>query len=107
MDPAVCEDGYVDRRNPHETSDQPMPTGAGCKDGGKNLRGAEKAPSGRTGAAYRSPVATYDQTTGKVTWADQDTSPKIAYDGGAARLFGNDSWKWMLLQPSMADSNQE
>ena len=27
---------------------------------GKNLRGAEKAPNGRTGAAYRSPVATYD-----------------------------------------------
>ena len=106
-DPHVCEDGYVDRRKPQETSDKPMAMNAGCKEAGTNLRGAEKSPNGRTGAAYRSPVATYDQTTGKVTWSDQDTSAKIAYDGGAAQLFGNDSWKWMLLQPSMADSNQE
>ena len=32
--------------------------------------------------------------------------PRVAYDGGAAQLFGEDSWKWMLLQPSLAD-NQE
>ncbi len=40
-------------------------------------------------------------STGKVTWSDQDTSARIAYDGGAAQLFGEDSWKWMLLQPSL------
>ena len=73
---------------PADTSDKPMDTKAGCNDGGKNFRGAEKAPSGRTGTAYRSPVATYDAKTGKTTWADQDTSAKIAYDGGAAQLFG-------------------
>ena len=38
--------------------------------------------------------------------ARQDTSANIAYDGGAAQLYGEDSWKWMLLQPSLAD-NQE
>jgi len=42
-----------------------------------------------------------------VTWGDQSTAgDNIAYDGGAAQLFGGDSWKWMLLQPSLAD-NQE
>ena len=51
-------------------------------------------------------MATYDAKTGKVTWSDQDTSAKIAYDGGAAQLFGDDSWKWMLLQPSMADDQE-
>jgi phospholipid/cholesterol/gamma-HCH transport system substrate-binding protein len=103
-DPKVCEAGYVKRRPPADLSEKPMVTGAGCKDGSKNLRGAEKAP--RTGAAYRSPVATYDAQTGKVAWSDQDTSAKIVYDGGAAQLFGNDSSKWMLLQPSLPD-NQE
>jgi phospholipid/cholesterol/gamma-HCH transport system substrate-binding protein len=44
--------------------------------------------------------------TGKVVWADQDTSAKIAYDGGAAQLFGDDSWKWMLLQPSLAEKQE-
>ena len=63
---------------------------------------------GRAGTAYRAPVATYDSQTGEVTWADQAQEPAadIAYTGGAAELFGDDSWKWMLLQPSLAD-NQE
>lgn len=109
QDAPVCDSGYTptsDRRSPHDLKDRPMNTTAGCTDGSKNHRGAEKSPSGRTGAAYRSPVATYDSTTGKTTWADQDTSAKIAYDGGAAQLLGDDSWKWMLLQPALAD-NQE
>ena len=83
-----------------------MVTSAGCKDASKNLRGAEKAPEGNAAAANRPPVATYDAKTGKVTWADQDASANIAYDGGAAQLYGADSWKSMLLQPSLAD-NQE
>jgi phospholipid/cholesterol/gamma-HCH transport system substrate-binding protein len=103
-DPKVCEAGYLPARKPQDTSEKPMATKAGCRDGSKNLRGAEKAP--RTGTAYRAPVATYDASTGKVIWADQDTGAQIAYDGGAADLFGDDSWKWMLLQPSLAD-NQE
>ena len=108
-EPPVCEKGYesTNRREPQEQSDKPMNTRAGCTDPGRTLRGAEKAPAGnRAGTSYRSPVATYDSGTGKVTWADQDTSPQIAYDGGAAQLLGEDSWKWMLLQPSMADDQE-
>jgi phospholipid/cholesterol/gamma-HCH transport system substrate-binding protein len=108
QDSPTCNKGYnpSDRRDPQDTKDLPMNVKAGCTDGSKNLRGAEKGPSGRTGAAYRSPVATYDAKTGTTTWADQDTSAKIAYDGGAAQLFGEDSWKWMLLQPSLADKQE-
>src|SRR6478609_689748 len=108
QDGPVCKAGYdqSEVRTPQDLKDLPMNTKAGCTDGGKNHRGAEKTPSGRAGTAYRSPVATYDAKTGKVTWSDQDTSAKIAYDGGAAQLFGEDSWKWMLLQPSLADKQE-
>lgn len=104
----ACKKGYegADTRSAQDTADRPMKTQVGCTDPTKNFRGAEKSPRGRPGAAYRSPIATYDQTTGKVTWSDQETSAQIAYDGGAAQLFGEDSWKWMLLQPSLA-LNQE
>ena len=84
----------------------PMGTDAGCNDGGTNLRGAEKAPHGNAAAANRPPVATYDERTGKVIWSDQDPSANIAYDGGAAQLYGADSWKSMLLQPSLADDQE-
>ncbi len=107
QDSPTCKAGYTKPRSPTDTSDKPMPTNVGCTDGSKNLRGAEKAPSGRTGASYRSPVATYDAKTGKTTWADQDTSATVAYDGGAAQLYGEDSWKQMLLQPALADDKQE
>jgi phospholipid/cholesterol/gamma-HCH transport system substrate-binding protein len=106
QDSPVCEAGYVNRRSPQDQSDKPMVTSAGCKDGSKNLRGAEKSPQGNAAAANRPPVATYDAGTGKVTWSDQDPSANIAYDGGAAQLYGADSWTSMLLQPSLAD-NQE
>jgi len=104
--PKVCEAGYVPRRSPQDRSDRPMRTDAGCKDGSKNLRGAEKAPQGNSAGANRPPVATYDERTGKVTWSDQDPSANIAYDGGAAQFFGADSWKTMLLQPSLADDQE-
>jgi phospholipid/cholesterol/gamma-HCH transport system substrate-binding protein len=64
-----------------------------------NARGAQNAP--RAPADYRAPVATYDLGTGTTTWADQGSSSRVAYDGGAAQLYGEDSWKSLLLQPVM------
>jgi phospholipid/cholesterol/gamma-HCH transport system substrate-binding protein len=108
QDPAVCHQGYHkdQYRGPDDRSDKPMDTTAGCTDPTLNPRGAEKAPNGRAGTNYRSPVATYDQSTHKVTWGTPAPGPEIAYDGGAKQLFGSDSWKWMLLQPSMADDQE-
>jgi phospholipid/cholesterol/gamma-HCH transport system substrate-binding protein len=104
----VCTAGYeAKQRDPKDLSEVPMDTSAGCADATKNYRGAEKAPSNRVGTDYRAPVATYDEKSGKVTWADQQpTQPHVAYDGGAEQLFGSDSWKWMLYQPALA-GNQE
>jgi phospholipid/cholesterol/gamma-HCH transport system substrate-binding protein len=66
-----------------------------------NARGAQNAP--RASAAYRaafgSPIATYDTTKGTTTWSDQ--AGNVVYDGGAAQLYGEDSWKSLLLQPAM------
>lgn len=106
-DPANCIKGYeaTDRRSPQNLGDRPMRTDVGCTAGPNvNPRGAEKSPNNRTGVGYRPPVATYDQSTGQLTWT-KPGAPTIAYDGGAAQLFGQDSWKWMLLQPSAP--NQE
>ena len=84
-----------------------MNTKAGCTDGGKNLRGAEKTPSGRSrnGLPLTGRDVRCQDRQGR-PGPTRTTSAKIAYDGGAAQLFGEDSWKWMLLQPSLAD-NQE
>ena len=44
-------------------------------------------------------VATYDETSGKVTWTDEDPAASVSYTGGAFDSFGRDSWKSLLLQP--------
>jgi phospholipid/cholesterol/gamma-HCH transport system substrate-binding protein len=36
-----------------------------------------------------------------VLWTDQTPTTNVVYDGGAAQLFGEDSWKSLLLQPVM------
>ncbi len=78
---------------------------------GRPLRGAGqqdqrawRAERPRAGAAYRSgtaPVATYDLSTGTTTWNDQPSASNVVYDGGAARVYGEDSWMSLLLQPVM------
>jgi len=102
-EPAVCEKGYnpTQWRSPTERSDKPMDTNAHCSEPASqsNARGAQNIP--RAGASYRAPVATYDLGTGKTTWADQGASPDVRYDGGAAEVYGEDSWKSLLLQPVM------
>jgi phospholipid/cholesterol/gamma-HCH transport system substrate-binding protein len=64
-----------------------------------NARGSQNAP--RTGTAYRAgtgaDVANYDVDSDKLTWTD--TSAQVAYDGGAAALYGHDSWKSLLWAP--------
>ena len=110
-EPHVCEKGYDPNewRSPTETRDKPMDEDAHCAEppSVSNARGAQNAP--RAGAAYRTgpgasssdPIGTYDLGTGRFSWNDQATTSNVVYDGGAARLFGEDSWKSLLLQPVM------
>ena len=44
-------------------------------------------------------VGSYDRDTGKLTYTDTNPSGDVTYTGGAARLMGEDSWKWLLMQP--------
>ncbi len=102
--PPVCNHGYegADRRGPHDRGNRPMYTGAHCAEpqSTTSARGAQWAPRGRAGAAYRAPVvATYDAQTGKVSYTDHSPSESVTYTGGAASIMGEDSWKWLLLQP--------
>jgi phospholipid/cholesterol/gamma-HCH transport system substrate-binding protein len=102
--PPVCHKGYpvATRRSPQERADRPMATGAHCAEPAtqSDARGSQHAPNGRAGVAYRSPVAAYDASTGKVTWGDQG-QPRVVDAGGAQQVFGRDSWKWLLFQPAL------
>jgi hypothetical protein len=48
-------------------------------------------------------VAAYDADTENVHYTDENPSDAISYTGGAASVFGEDSWKWLLLQPLAQD----
>ena len=102
-DPAVCEKGYDPKewRSPTDGSNKAMDEDAHCSEPPSvtNARGAQNAP--RTGAAYRSgtgaSVATYDLRTKQLSWDDR-TDP-VVYDGGAASIYGEDSWQSLLWGP--------
>ena len=100
-DNPVCHHGYegTDTRPPQDGSNRPMNTKAGCREPAamSNARGPQNLP--RAGAAYRAPVASYDPATGKVRWGAK-IDPVLAPTGTLApRAFGEESWKWLFLQP--------
>ncbi len=102
--PPVCHHGYesTDKRGPQDRGNRPMNTQAHCAEpqGQSDARGAQWAPRGRAAAAYRAPVVgTYDARTEKVHYTDRDPSASVTYTGGAAAIMGEESWKWLLLQP--------
>lgn len=109
QDPPVCHKGYegTDKREPQNTADRPMNVNARCTEPASqtNARGAQHAP--RVGTAYRAPVvAAYDSQTGKLTYTSKSPSGGVTYTGGAASAFGGEeSWKWLLLQP-LANSQE-
>ncbi|MGZ4475156.1 MAG: MCE family protein [Nocardioides sp.] len=104
QDPPVCHKGYegTNKRGPYDRGNRPMATNAHCAEpqSATDPRGAAWAPRGRAGAAYRAPVVgTYDASTGKVDYTDHSPSDSVTYTGGAASIMGEESWKWLLLQP--------
>lgn len=108
QDPPYCAKGYnpVPKRTPRgDRSNVPMDTKAHCAEPASrsNARGAQNAP--RAAARYRAPVASYDASTGKLTWQDgQGTAPRqqqVIDNAGSHHTFGKDAWKWMLLQPAL------
>jgi phospholipid/cholesterol/gamma-HCH transport system substrate-binding protein len=103
QNPHVCKQGYegTDRRSPHNRGNRPMNVNARCSEpqGTSNARGAQHTPR-RAGPAYRAPViGAYDAETGTVTYTDRSPSDSVSYTGGAVQMFGQESWKWLLLGP--------
>ena len=110
QEPHVCKGGYesTDERTPHQREDRPMNMEAGCTEPQtvSNPRGGQHAPpdgsvaAATDGSANRAPVvAAYDPSTGEVRYTAENPSSSITYTGGAAAAFGEESWKWLLLQP--------
>lgn len=105
----TCTRGYdqSEVRVPQDRDDKPMNEDARCAEpvrSGENWvnpRGAQHAPAhGRT-AAFAPSVATYDVSTGEVTWNGTTDAGTPADAGVDPAIFGKDAWKWMLVQPSM------
>ena len=102
-DPPVCHNGYqsTDTRPPQDGSNRPMNMNAHCTEPAtqSDPRGAQHAPSNRPGAAYRSPVAWYDPTTKHLSWGSHVPSPLDDPGSPAPATLGEESWKWLFLQP--------
>ena len=91
----MCEEGYDpdERRSPTDGSNKPMDMDARCTAPitKTNARGSQNAP--------RPPVATYDTATKKLTWSGTSSSSDVVYDGGAHRMYGDNSWMSLYLGP--------
>ena len=103
----VCHQGYqgTDTRVPQDGSSRPMNVDARCTEpaSASSARGAQHAPR-RAAATYAdSPVvASYDPATGKVTWGDpgaSDPGALASTDAVAPQTLGEETWKWLFLQP--------
>ncbi|RJS46352.1 MCE family protein [Nocardioides cavernaquae] len=99
--PPVCHAGYggTKQRAPIRTEDVPMNMDARCTEPASksNPRGAQHAPRAATG--YGNVVATYDPDTGKVTWTDEVPADQRSTVVPAPASLGEESWKWLYLQP--------
>ncbi|MBF4162455.1 MCE family protein [Nocardioides acrostichi] len=100
---AVCHQGYgsTDTRPPQNGGNRPMNTKAGCTEPitESNARGPQNLP--RPAASYGdSPVvASYDPSTGKLTWGDTAPDGLDSPDSVAPPTLGKETWKWLYLQP--------
>lgn len=99
---SVCHGGYesTKQRAPQDLTPRGMNTQAQCTEPPtkSNARGVQNYHQ-RAAAAYRAPVvASYDRTTGKLTWGD----PTSTADAPAA--LGKDTWTWLYQHPQTASS---
>lgn len=100
-----CRAGYegTQRRPPNQTDDLAMNEQARCTEPASqsNPRGAQNAPPVRRApAAYDGgAIAAYDPETGEMTWGVQETAALEASGSLAPATLGEDSWKWLFLQP--------
>lgn len=102
-DPAACRKGYLppdEWRPSTDLTDTRPYYAAHCASGPPyNMRGTKYAPHFGSGGA-RNRVAPYDPETGRVAGVRAGQGVTIGGQGGEQALFGEDSWKWMLIGPT-------
>ncbi|GAA5135021.1 MCE family protein [Alloalcanivorax gelatiniphagus] len=105
-DPHVCLGGYedTDRRSPLDGSDRPMKEDAGCTEPASksNARGAQNIQAPRAATGWGPADFAYDPQTGEVT-SDPVEVERLQRGGSVApRSLGEETWKWLYLQPLLA-----
>jgi len=96
-----CTQGYGDIREPQDRfGNPPMNMDVRCASAPPiNSRGSQNAPP-RVGADYGPIAATFDPATGDLAWGDH-TDGLTSTGSVAPRSLGEESWKWLYLQPMM------
>lgn len=103
----ICHRGYdgvADTRGPQNTGNRPMKTTVRCAEPPtqSNPRGAQNAPAHRVAVDYDAPVVHWDRATGELEVLEE--APGLSVPGSVAprtftQAMGEESWKWVLLQP--------
>lgn len=110
VDPPVCSQGYesTNRRSAvSERGNAPMNEQARCTEPPtSNSRGAQNIPPPRAATGWsqdnlQADVA-YDPATGEVTWGRQAVSKLQGGGSVAPATLGEETWKWLYLQPLLA-----
>lgn len=110
--PPVCTRGYegTNKRRPNgesQTGNAPMNENARCTEPASqsNARGAQHSPRVAPFAAAGQPgvdtpvVGSFDRASGEFSWSDPTSVPQVAFTGGSAAQYGDQSWMQLLLQP--------
>ena len=93
-DTPVCHAGYegTDRRSPANVEDRELNKDARCTEPPtmSNPRGTQNLPR------VQPNLGTFDSTTGRFRWGATTSAPPRDV---AAPPLGDDSWKWLYLEP--------
>lgn len=99
-----CYEGYTKTRRNPETErfdDLPMPN-VGCRDTNPNVnpRGLQNLKRPAPGSTVYDIAAHYDGPSGELTW-DIPSGGSSGRSNVAPSTLGEDSWKWLYLQPTL------
>ncbi len=105
LDSTPCYEGYLTtRRNPEsDRGNAPMPEDVGCTEPvtKSNPRGPQNLPRVAPGVSGYDIGVSVDRRTGELTWGVTDRAAETTSARGnvAPPSLGEDSWKWLYLQP--------
>ncbi|HWJ08616.1 MAG TPA: MlaD family protein [Nocardioides sp.] len=100
-----CHEGYLKkRRNPEsEREDLPLPNNIRCTEGPSiNPRGLQNLRRVAPGGAAYDVAVHIDEATGDLTW-DIPEGASSGRGNVAPPTLGEDSWKWLYVQPMLSN----